>query len=267
MEKNKEVLELVFKAKKGDKEAFNQLYIKYQRSILGYITSRCSNKEDAEDIAQMTWAEVFERIKEYDTEKCSFYRFVIHWAEIMRKRNYKKAKPERIKEEELKEEKRSEEVFDINEIEKLLRVTFSDGGPPHQLIAFGFNKLLSGWGPKKIVEKLSSLTLRKLCEKLIEEYRNESLLPIERIEEFFQSLKVRMENRVDEILDETSRKVYKEILKKRVGETTLKEYFGKDPEHNISDWSDKVKKRVFRIWKGRGYEKMRKEVNINSKEE
>lgn len=133
----------------------------------------------------------------------------------------------------------------LEKYELFLKITFKEGGHPHQLVAFGFNKLLTGWGPKEIVEKLSSKSLKTLADKLIMDYKEESKLPGYIVNYAFKPLKGKMDKKVEDVLEKRdSKNKYKKLLKKKVGGTKLKDYYGNNPEHNISDWSDKVGKRV-----------------------
>jgi hypothetical protein len=63
-------------------------------------------------------------------------------------------------------------------------------------------------------------------------------------------LKAAMPKKVSQVLeDEISKRTYFRLLEAIVGGTVLKAYYGKeDPEHNITDWSDKVARRIRRLW-------------------
>jgi hypothetical protein len=59
-----------------------------------------------------------------------------------------------------------------------------------------------------------------------------------------------MDKKLKEVLeDEVSKNTYINLIENKTGKTVLKNYYGKDPEHNISDWSDKVLKRIRRLTK------------------
>lgn len=53
--------------------------------------------------------------------------------------------------------------------DKLLRIIFQCCAKPHQLIAFGFNKLLE-WTPQEIVRELSNDLLKELALRLKKDY-------------------------------------------------------------------------------------------------
>lgn len=259
-----EISDLIIEASKGNKEAYEKLCQQYKRTIKGHISSRCFYRDDAiAAIEQDTWVAVWEKISTYKPEKASFYTFVCFWADIMVRRYFSKRKEipisalipqdSEVSAEEIMDNLFFEtQVFPYEEFlakcEQFLKLTFSQGGPPHQLISFGFNKLLCGWGPSEIVEKLSPVLLEKLTDHLIAGYKEESSLADYIIKDCFNPLKEKMTEKVKDVLeDEISRDTYVKLLENKVADTALENYYGKDPEHNISDWSNKVSKRVARL--------------------
>ncbi|MEI8348870.1 MAG: hypothetical protein WCI77_01850 [Candidatus Omnitrophota bacterium] len=259
-----EISELISEASKGNKEAYEKLCQKYKQTIKGYISSRCFFRDDAVAvIEQDTWVAVWEKISTYKSEKASFYTFVCFWADIMVKRYFSKRKEipisalipedsEATAQDIMDKLSFATQIFPCEEFlakcEQFLKLTFSKGGPPHQLISFGFNKLLRGWGPQEIVEKLSPVLLEKLAGQLILSYQEESCLADYIVEDCFSPLKGKLVEKVKDVLkDQISRDTYVQLLEKKAAETFLENYYGKDPEHNISDWSNKVSKRVARL--------------------
>lgn len=63
--KETEESELVRRAKKGDAEAFGELYRRYVRRIYGYIYVRVGNREDAEDLTTRTFMRALRNIGNY----------------------------------------------------------------------------------------------------------------------------------------------------------------------------------------------------------
>jgi len=281
-----EELDLVKKACAGDEEAFKELQRRYKSSIRGYIAGRCfpglaritigAKEKDVDqgikEIEQNTWIEAWKKIASYEPAKSSFYRFVCIWADYMILRHFSRKERKEIPLSVLNNNTQNDggedwpdaKVLDgiifadddfsrdeyLEKCREFLKITFSEGGAAHQLEVFGFNKLISGWGPKDIVVKLSPSSLKDLCQQLILSYKAESCLPGYVVDDCFLPLAEKMQSKVSETLgDENSRRAYVDLLEIRTGETLLKAYFGKDPEHNISDWSDKVKKRVLRLVK------------------
>lgn len=279
-----EELILIKEASCGNKESFQELQQRYKSAIRGYIAGRCfpglaritrgAKEKDVDqrikEIEQNAWIEVWVKIPSYEPGKSSFYRFVCIWADYMIKRYYSRKEKREIPLSVLNagsqsdEEKSPAEVLDgiifseddfshdeyLEKCREFLKITFSEGGAVHQLEVFGFNKLVSGWGPKDIVIKLSPSLLKDLCRQLISSYKAESCLPGYIVDDCFLPLAQKMQDKVGEALeDENSRRAYVDLLELKSGDTVLKAYFGKDPEHNISDWSDKVKNRVLRLIK------------------
>jgi len=277
-EKNKETLNLIEEFLKGDKRAYEELYLRYKNSIRGYIAGRCfwigqNVKGIAEkdvdprikDMEQNTWKEMLQKISTYDSSKASFYTFICYWANIIIKRYsfraviempisaLKDQDGEETDEEFLGRIGGQTQIFPSDECldkyNEFLEITFSQCGPPHQLITFGFNKLID-WGPQDIVKELSLVLLRELTERLISDFEGESKLPAYIVRNCFKPLKDKMDKKLKEVLeDEVSKNTYINLIENKTGKTVLKNYYGKDPEHNISDWSDKVLKRIRRLTK------------------
>lgn len=276
--------DLIKNASSGDAGSFQELQRRYKSAIRGYIAGRCfpglarsvrgAKEKDVDqnikEIEQNTWIEVWNKIPGYEPAKSSFYRFVCIWADYMIKRYFSRKERKEIPFSALDDDRQSngeksstevlervpfpeDDLFRDEYLEKcieFLKITFSEGGAAHQLEVFGFNKLISGWGPKGIVVELSSSFLKDLCRQLISSYKAESCLPGYIVDDCFLPLVRKMEVRVSEDLeDENSRVAYAGLLDEKTGETVLRSYFGKDPEHNVSDWSDKVRRRVLRLIK------------------
>jgi DNA-directed RNA polymerase specialized sigma24 family protein len=259
-----EILKLVKQASQGNKEAYEELHQRYKKTVRGRISSSCFYRDDAiDDIEQDTWEIVWEKISTYEPEQSSFYTFVCFWANIMLKRYFSKRREVPIStlvpqdcdvtaQDILENLLSKAKIFPSDELlakyEQFLRLTFSKGGPPHQLISFGFNKLLYGWGPQEIVEKLSPVLLERLTDQLISSYKEESCLADYIVKDCFNPLKQKMSEKVKNVLeDQVSRDTYAKLLESKAADTVLKDYYGRDPEHNISDWSNKVGKRVARL--------------------
>lgn len=237
-------------AKQGDEDAFGKLWAAYEKAVEGYIRSRlwesqAADPDVAHDIAQNTWIMVKKKISVYDPSKAGFYTFVRYWANVMLLRYFKgeglRSEIEILVYEfpELEEDNEvqgmvkgildSPVYYTVTErktYEILLEVTLREGGCPHQLIAFGFNKLVDDWKPQKIVEKLSGALLKPLEERLEEDYISESLLPADYVCQCFQPLREKMGKKVCSVIDANSRKFLegREILANLVGGTILWNY-------------------------------------------
>jgi len=252
-----------------DRDAFEELYRMYEQAVYGYIRVRVPRDEDAQDLAQETWVQLWEKRGSYDP-KYSFFTWARYWASVNILRYYDRKRPVPIAElfgrfPELEDEEEVQDAVDRlvagqeswmdpsedwEMLTRLLYLTFERGGYPWELIAFGFNKLIGGWRPRFIVEKLSEVVMRKLARMLEESYVVGSSVALpEEVHRCFEPLHSKMGCKVGEVLDPsdvTSVRRLKRILQELVGRTVLRNYYGRNPEANISDWSDKVRRKVLR---------------------
>lgn len=254
---------------KGDKQAEDKIYAAYYKALFGYIRARSTQDADAENISQEVWEQIFVKkaICRYDPSRGTLYTFlwrIAHSRLIDYYRKYKRLYWVQIIENEVSDGENKDYPdfvdtttiagFRIDSTEELssaykiaLENLFRNGGYPHQVIVFAFSKLVDHWKPQKIIDELSSLSLRQLCHKLYEDYILESNLPDEEIISCFTFVKQKMDLLVGEVItDSVLRDKLKPHLNKLVGETNLKDYYGKDLSHSISDWCDKVRKRLAR---------------------
>lgn len=288
-------ISLIRQAQGGDREAFDGLRAAYQKQIYGFIRARADNDEDAEDIAQEMWVRLWQRMPTYDRARACFQAFVKYWAGIRLLRYYD-AKGNRRRAEilfselagrftELEREEELTEVIQrltaqavqpaVSEVpseayEELLRVTFGGSSPPHQLISFGFGKLVSKWGPepvstnastdsvperphtgrapaKRIAAELSEIPLRELEARLEEAYLEESGLPEHVVCSCSQRLRESMDCRFEEVVkDANTLKTYPHLAGRIVGDTTLRDHYtgAEHPEANIVQWWYAVQRRV-----------------------
>lgn len=260
---------------KGDEQAKHKIYSAYHKAILGYLMARSTQEADAENISQQVWMQVLANkgICNYKSALGALYTFlwrIAHSRLVDYYRKYKKFYWVQIVENETpdKEEIRdgdtgkSQDYIDLSSLvdfqinpgdelnsayKILLESLFRNGGYPHQIIVFAFSKLVDHWKPQKIIAELSNISLRQLCQKLHQDYLAESNLPDEEMASVFLFLEQKMNLLLGEVItDYALRDKLKSLLNKRVGDTVLKDYYGKDMSHSISDWCDKVKKRLAR---------------------
>jgi hypothetical protein len=129
--------------------------------------------------------------------------------------------------------------------EELIRITFDGPSPPHQLLAFGFCKLLE-WKPSEVVAHCSDTPLRALAEQFITAYVQKTLLAEPRIRSLFAGFRQRMECPVGEVLDEKTPQSHSALRGGVVSDTVLREYYTstKDPAADVSHWWEAVRRRV-----------------------
>lgn len=127
---------------------------------------------------------------------------------------------------------------------ELLKKAFSGTNPPHQLIVFGFCKLLE-WKPKEVVAKLSDTPLRDLAQQLERNYVETAQIHRSEVEPCFEPLHARMALKVDDVLtDGRIRGTRLKLKDQIVGDTVLRSYYGDEPEGDITRWWATVRRRV-----------------------
>lgn len=129
------------------------------------------------------------------------------------------------------------ELIRLEQAEWLLPKTFGGTSPPHQLIAFGFCKLLE-WTPADIVKELSDIRLAELAQRLENEYIERPGLSRERLRPHFIPLHDRMKLPFeDAVTDDKTRGIYPQLPGRIVGKTTLRDYYTGTTE---SDWKANI---------------------------
>ncbi len=261
---------LIKQAQMGSQEAFDCLYKAYQKAVLGYIKGQVENESDAEDICQETWIWLYKRINDYNSSKGRFYTFIINFAGLLLRRYFSRQKGYRqnitlftdshissldmldnlykqqsdifrtLQEDLLVlQEEKAEKIKNYN---LLMEITFREGGPPHQLIVFGFSELIfpleekindksnrkSGY-PHKVVEQLSNTILTELGNELEKRYIKYSGLPPNQVSDCLKPLRNNLGKKVEEIVVGTGKqdnlKIY---LDEKIVDTLLKIYYGKN---------------------------------------
>ena len=274
---------LVERAKQEDRRAFETLYAHLKKPVYGFIRARAYNDADTQELAQQTWLTVWQKLTTYDRTRGSLQSFVKYWAGITLLRYYKACSRRRTVETlfaelttrfpDLEQEEGLDEVvaglttahFDLSAEEELLldeaegeravayhellSLTLNDSSPPHQLIAFGFVKLL-GWAPRQVVAELSDLPMQDLTKRLSTGYAHESQLPKERIRPCFRQLREQMNRPFWQVVtDPKTQKTYPSLRNRLVGTTTLRDYYtGATAEQHAADvtkWWDAVKRRLW----------------------
>ena len=81
--------ELIIKAKKGDKAAFTELFVKFENDLYKLAKVKIKNEEDVEDIVQDTMIQAFISIRKLKSNK-SFRRWVVQILFNNCKRYFKK---------------------------------------------------------------------------------------------------------------------------------------------------------------------------------
>lgn len=80
--------ELVMRCKNGDRKAFNELMLKYQKKVFNIMFRFCGNYEDAKDLTQDVFVKVFKSLKSLQDE-CKLSSWIITVATNTFRNNYK----------------------------------------------------------------------------------------------------------------------------------------------------------------------------------
>lgn len=159
---------------------------------------------------------------------------------------------------------------------ELLTAVLAHGGYPHQQLAFAFGTVVWGKGkaarprlpagarrrpdkvpltsdPDRVVRELSAVPLRELRHRLAQELATGSEPGGEVPPEIFAALDYRLDLSVGALFaaDVVSSRRAAALSDRRVGGTTLADYYGADPRKSVADWIGAVKKRALRHLTGR----------------
>lgn len=242
--------DLIQRVRRGDGTAFDELWGAYQRAVWGFVRVRVAGDDDTAEVVQEAAILVWEKVATYD-ERWSFFTFARYWAGVQILRHYAARKRWQQRHLLVAELSRLGPAGGVEgsgwspepvvapadlpaaaasaeEYGRLLDLTFAGGGEPHQLVSFGFNKLIGGWRPQRIVAELSDLPLQFLVARLERAYQEESRLPAGRVNRSFAPLR--------------------ETVAGPVGLTRLREYYGRDAAANVADWSYRVGRRVLQAF-------------------
>lgn len=66
---HEEFQKIILSAKRGDIDAFEKILFMYEKQIFSYLYRIINQKEDAEDLAQITFLKLYKNIKSIDIEK------------------------------------------------------------------------------------------------------------------------------------------------------------------------------------------------------
>jgi RNA polymerase sigma factor (sigma-70 family) len=263
-------LELVALARAGDRDAFDRLHGLYEKVIYGFVRVRLADDGDAQDLAQDTWLQVWQKLPTYDPARASFVTFAKYWASVLLLRAYDRRDRRRGVEVlvrdlirhnlDLTGEEGVGDILDrltaraahaaepdqlVEVYGELLRATFASPSPPHQLIAFGFIKAL-GWPPRRVAAELSDTRLDQAERQLELGYVEQSQLPDRHVGPSFDPLRQRMQLRFGEaVADRKTQATYPHLADHVVGETRLRDYYtGDDPTTDLTQWWYAVHRRV-----------------------
>ena len=128
----------------------------------------------------------------------------------------------------------------------LLVRTFGSHAPPHQLLAFGFCKLLEVT-PRRFVDAFSEVTLDDLAERFEAEYRSEVPTQAAEIESALSGLRFDLRYPLSAVLRESATyATYRHLLDRKAGETRPSDYYQEAPEQSVSHWIYAIRRKIVR---------------------
>ena len=139
-----------------------------------------------------------------------------------------------------------EDLIQYEQARRLLRVSFSLSSPPHQLVIFGFNRLL-GWKPRDIVREFSANLLSELEVKLENEFIEVNPYDEEFVRNCFSRLRQCMGIVFGSLVSHPkARQVHVDLLDKKAGSIPLRDFYvpQHDREDDVAKWSNNIWKSV-----------------------
>lgn len=251
---------LIRQANAGDSDAFNRLWSDHQMALFGFIRwqVRCP---DADRIAREILADSYlflrSHISDYDPNRSRFRTFARLHADSLRKKRLRRGReipvswvsdPDqddpstRLPEPRDPRCSAEDELIQYEEATRLLRVSFSLSSPPHQLVVFGFNRLL-GWKPRDIVKHLAPLRLSELEVRLENDFVEVSPYDEDFVRSCFSGLRQCMEVALGSLVSHPkARQAYSSLLERVTGSIVLCDFYDAehDPEDSVCKWSNNV---------------------------
>ncbi len=292
--------DIVDAARTGSESALNQLARRYHKPLVGFVLSRigCS-REDAEDIAQDVWLKVFSDLHKspaeggYDAGKGAFYTFIINryakfhllqYIERTRRRGTEAFGGDEDDsshiDPQIADDQPTIDVVMVDEednalrasaIEECFRLTFRYGGYPHQVLAFGYSKLVYGQStqreasgpvkrmpkrkreiegdPKRVDNEHGGNPLTLVASSFWSDYSQVSGLDdstLARMHTYLEPTRQRLILQLAELARDNKafRDHHGALLRQVVGETHIRDYYGSRGLNAIADWCDKVQNRI-----------------------
>lgn len=146
----------VYKAKKGDKEAYGKLYLKYFDSIYRYIFFKVNqNRQDAEDLTEIVFFKAWEKIEAFDAQAGGFRAWIYKIAHNQVIDHYKKENRQTTLHETVIDEKQNLEEKVLQDLEHENALKAIEKLPPDQkeVIVMKFIEGLSNREIAKILGK------------------------------------------------------------------------------------------------------------------
>jgi DNA-directed RNA polymerase specialized sigma24 family protein len=271
---HKEQVDLVSKARKGDRNAFGTLYECFVEAVTGHVMGRLSTAADAQDVVSDTFTLALKAVKSgrFDPQY-SFYTFLRGIADNEVKRFLKKEYVQVAAG--VRDGKRAWAPKLLSLVEdrgvaadrvrmadyelcrlpgadmdtvaaELLKLVLTCPAKPHQSVAFCLVRFLE-WRPQEMVRELSHESLFDLTGRVYG-----GLAALFPLEDAFRSPVRRHCPEFWALLVSTIDQVYVEPEYARLGrkairktgDLSIEEFYGPNPTGSLSDWCDKVRNRA-----------------------
>jgi RNA polymerase sigma factor (sigma-70 family) len=145
--------DLIIGCKKGSHSAFEALYTKYAGRMMAIALRYCNTTFEAEDMVQETFIKVFERIKDFDTNKS----FVAWLTRVLINHcidHYHRSNDERIAENNAAVEQNNESLEDVS------RITNEELMEALKKLPFGYKTVFNLY----VIEGYTHKEIAEVCE-------------------------------------------------------------------------------------------------------
>lgn len=278
---------LIKAVRDGSEDAFAELKSELRIPVVAKMRTWIKNTRDVNDLFITTWLKVREEICRYDPALSTPLTFVLTIAEReardlclrgRKKESYLEDEKIDLRDTSLDKEPQAgllkkETGKQLNTFYMhLLELTLTNGGYPHQILAFMYSKVIfpcverkskraSGY-PEKVVSELFDIYLKELSLKLENEYRKYSFLAEEQVAYIFKPFHYKITRPLKDILHEKT-DFYtwntikqKGYLNEAAGNTIMRHYCRNETDSGyltgmVTNWCYKVRKRVGNCFFGR----------------
>jgi RNA polymerase sigma-70 factor (ECF subfamily) len=266
--------ELGILASRCSREAFDELHRYLNQALIGYARGWIGNLDDAEELAQNTWADCFKRKSSFDPR----YKFFTFLRGISRHklldhfRRHRRMSDLRVLVHDDPELKSvlvaGNDVSEPGDGDKrkiffsspdarvfsteLLELSFGCSVKPHQLLVLGFRIL--EWKPREILAELSNLTLAELADKLASEACRCFAITGPKSARFLTPISSQLKQKVAAVYEEPEysdlRNDYRNAA---AGVTRLKDYLRTDAAKSLYDWMDDIRTKLEQLFQNSGF--------------
>ena len=235
--------------------SFEVIYGAYASTISRLARFFTRDDADAEDVALLVWERFWRYLPKIDPARGSMLVLLRNFLRSATTENYRlrreldlQFEPDALTEDTPEErivrvEKRAEL---LSVFEETLEEVLVHGGPPHERIVFGFNRLLQ-WLPSEMTWIFSNLTLGDLERRLEATYGEETGSSLGTAETF-RRLRLDLQQTNGAFLRRRQPPSSASLLHQIAASTQLREYFiGETQEahqREISNWVQQVRRRV-----------------------